>query len=52
VVPSTGFGIDLRYNHGINDINKSNDVKSTNRGIQLGLFYLFGHDAERAIRNL
>jgi Tfp pilus assembly protein PilF len=21
-------------------------------GIQLGLFYLFGHDAERAIRNL
>ncbi len=22
------------------------------RGIQLGLFYLFGHDAERAIRNL
>jgi len=52
VVPSTGFGLDLRYNHGLNDINKSSDVKTTNRGVQFGLFYLFGHDAERAIRNL
>lgn len=52
VVPTTGFGIDLRYNHGISDINKSSDVKSTNRGIQIGLFYLLGRDAERAIRNL
>lgn len=52
VVPATGFGIDLRYNLGLNDINKSSTVKSTNRGVQLGLFYLFGHDAERAIRNL
>lgn len=52
VVPSTGFGIDLRYNHGLNDISKSSDVKTTNRGVQFGLFYLFGHDAERAIRNL
>ena len=45
VVPSTGFGIDLRYNHGLNDINKSSDVKATNRGIQFGLFYLFGHNS-------
>ena len=52
VIPATGFGIDLKYNHGLNDINKSSDVISTNRGIQLGLFYLFGHDAERTIRNL
>jgi hypothetical protein len=52
VFPATGFGVDLRYNHGLNDINKNNDVVSTNRGIQLGLFYLFGHDAERAVRNL
>jgi hypothetical protein len=52
VMPSTGFGIDLRYNHGLNDINKSSTVKSTNRGVQLGLFYLIGHNAERAIRNL
>jgi hypothetical protein len=44
VVPSTGFGIDLRYNHGLSDINKSSEVKSTNRGIQFGLFYLFGHN--------
>jgi len=44
VVPSTGFGIDLRYNHGLSDITKSSDVKSTNRGIQLGLFYIFGHN--------
>ena len=44
VVPSTGFGVDLRYNHGLNDINKSSDVKATNRGIQFGLFYLFGHN--------
>lgn len=46
VVPSTGLGIDLRYNHGISDINKSSDVKSYNRGIQLGLFYLFGHNSK------
>ena len=45
VVPSTGFGIDLRYNHGLSDISKSSDVKSTNRGIQLGLFYIFGHNS-------
>jgi len=44
VVPSTGFGLDLRYNHGLNDISESSDVKSTNRGIQFGLFYLFGHN--------
>jgi len=49
VVPSTGFGIDLRYNHGISDINKSSAVKSNNRGIQLGLFYLFGHNSKIAI---
>jgi hypothetical protein len=50
VVPSTGFGIDLRYNHGLSDINKSSDVKSTNRGIQLGLFYLFGHNSKIVIK--
>jgi len=45
VLPSTGFGLDLRYNHGLNDISESSDVKSTNRGIQFGLFYLFGHNS-------
>lgn len=46
VLPSTGLGFDLRYNHGLNDINKSNDVKSYNRGIQVGLFYLLGHNSK------
>jgi hypothetical protein len=52
VVPSTGFGIDLRYNYGLNDITKDSEVKSTNRGIQLGLFYLFGHNTRQVIENL
>jgi hypothetical protein len=52
VVPSTGFGIDLRYNHGLSDITESTDVKSTNRGIQLGLFYIFGHNTRAVIENL
>lgn len=43
VKPSTGFGIDLRYNHGLTSISASDATKSFNRGIQLGLFYLFQH---------
>lgn len=43
VQPSTGFGIDLRYNHGLTNINKISTVKSYNRGVQAGVFYLFGH---------
>ncbi|MDF1570902.1 MAG: porin family protein [Bacteroidales bacterium] len=43
VVPSTGFGVDARYNHGLSNINQNDAVKSFNRGIQLGLFYIFGH---------
>jgi hypothetical protein len=43
VVPSTGFGIDARYNLGLSNINKDDAVKSTNRGFQLGIFYIFGH---------
>jgi hypothetical protein len=41
-VPS-GFGVDARYNIGLNNINKSSSVKSTNRGFQFGVFYLFKH---------
>ncbi len=52
VVPVTGFGIDLRYNHGLNDINKSTSVKSTNKGIQLGLFYIFSHNSGKVLSNL
>jgi opacity protein-like surface antigen len=43
VKPSTGFGIDFRYNHGFTNINNSDAINSYNRGFQLGLFYLFQH---------
>lgn len=43
VHPPTGFGIDARYNFGINDISESSNVESTNRGFQIGIFYLFNH---------
>ena len=43
VQPSTGFGVDVRYNFGLTNINVSNTVKSYNRGFQAGIFYLFGH---------
>ena len=43
VNPSTGFGIDGRYNLGLSNINENSSVKSTNRGFQLGVFYLFKH---------
>lgn len=41
--PSTGVGIDARYNLGLSNINEDSDLKSTNRGFQLSLFYIFGH---------
>jgi len=44
VVPSTGFGLDARYNLGITDINKNGTVNSTNRGFQLGAFYIFSQN--------
>ena len=43
VNPPTGFGVDARYNLGLSDINKNSPVKSTNRGFQLGVFYLLNH---------
>lgn len=43
VHPPTGFGVDARYNLGLSDISENSDVKSTNRGFQIGVFYLFGH---------
>jgi opacity protein-like surface antigen len=43
VNPSTGLGIDLRYNVGLSNINESGSVRSTNQGFQVGLFYLFKH---------
>ena len=41
--PKSGFGIDARYNLGLSDINENGPVKSTNRGFQVGVFYLFKH---------
>ena len=41
--PTSGLGVDARYNLGLSDINETGSVKSTNRGFQLGLFYLFHH---------
>lgn len=43
VNPKTGFGIDARYNLGLSNINNNTSVNSTNRGFQLGVFYLLGH---------
>lgn len=40
-IPHTGFGFDARFNLGLTDINKNGNVKSTNRGFQAGIFYLF-----------
>ena len=43
IFPPVGLGIDLRYNLGLSNINKTGNVTSTNRGMQLGLFYIFSH---------
>ncbi|HLG41198.1 MAG TPA: porin family protein [Chitinophagaceae bacterium] len=40
VNPVSGFGVDARYNLGLSNINKNSSVKSTNRGFQIGVFYL------------
>lgn len=45
--PSTGIGIDVRYNLGLTNINKNSDVNSTNRGFQLSLFYIFSHNSKK-----
>jgi len=41
--PPSGFGFDARYNLGLRNIDKNSSVKSTNRGFQVGLFYIFGY---------
>ncbi|MFZ1516953.1 MAG: porin family protein [Saprospiraceae bacterium] len=43
VHPPTGFGVDARYNVGLTNINDEGNVNSTNRVIQVGVFYLLGH---------
>ncbi len=44
VHPSSGFGIDARYNIGLSNIYDNATVKSYNRGLQVGVFYLFNHE--------
>lgn len=39
----SGFGIDARYNLGLTDITENSGLKSTGRGLQVGIFYLFDH---------
>lgn len=44
VDPSTGFGVDARYNLGLSNINEAASAgKAYNRGFQLGVFYLLKH---------
>lgn len=43
VKPSTSLGFDIRYNHGLTNINQNTAVNSYNRGFQVGIFYLFKH---------
>lgn len=48
IFPPTGFGVDARYNFGFTNINNDSSVKSTNRGFQLGLFYIFAYNGKKA----
>lgn len=43
VNPKSNFGVDIRYNHGLSNINKSGITDYFNTGFQAGLFYLFKH---------
>ena len=43
IYPPTGVGVDARYNMGLSNINENSSVNSTNRGFQVGIFYIFGH---------
>jgi hypothetical protein len=41
--PSSGWGVDARYNHGLSNINENGSDNSYNRGFQLGVLYQFQH---------
>lgn len=43
VNPASNFGIDLRYNIGLSNINDGGNTNYYNRGLQAGVFYLFNH---------
>jgi len=44
---TSGFGIDARFNLGLNNISDDEDFKAKNRVFQLGLFYQFRNNAGR-----
>ena len=39
----SGFGVDARYNLGLSKINENGANKVSNRGAQIGVFYMFKH---------
>jgi hypothetical protein len=41
--PSSGWGVDARYNHGLSNINETSSDNSYNRGFQFGVLYQFQH---------
>ncbi len=43
VHPPSGFGVDARCNFGLTNINDVGSMNSYNRGLQVGVFYLFRH---------
>lgn len=43
VNPASNFGVDVRYNLGLSNINKNGTTDYFNRGLQAGVFYLFKH---------
>lgn len=43
VNPISNFGVDVRYNIGLTNINDNTGAESFNRGFQVGVFYLFKH---------
>lgn len=42
--PVSDFGVDVRYNLGLSNINENGNGEYFNRGVQIGVFYLFNHN--------
>jgi hypothetical protein len=42
--PVSDFGVDVRYNLGLSNVNKNGTTDYFNRGVQVGVFYLFNHN--------
>ncbi len=46
VHPPSGFGVDARYVFGLTGVNKTGSPDLTNRGAQIGVFYLIHHSGK------